>query len=949
MLQVCFDCYGSYTTDSVYQWDLNRRLAIRGLDYDSAPAIHFSNKKSNQALVVQSTIEDGVIYCDVPNILLQEPYDIVGYVCECLDQELTTYETIRIPVKPRVKPADYAYENNVEILTYYALMSEITSVKASTEKDIKSMDASKASKTELNTVKTELETSHDTDINKVENEIATERARIDQLVASPEIGEGDLEKEVGDLRVDVKGTTHDSAGTAVREQILELNSKIDANVSTLSGDIIGLRNHSGYVNTFYQNKTSDHDCIIPSGKYRVSITSQSSVSVGVTVVLCKEKPYVSGNQSNLIAVDNQNAQWNPTVEIVIADQYNYVHIWQSDSNVEVNITLEQLCDTTEILESLDNNYGKRIFSFLANGTKPIANDISVLEKGKNVVFVFEYPAQDFVIRLDTNSTYDANSENRLTIVEGYTGNYFISDIIHLDKDYKSLIAYNKPADKHNVIVYEVNTLVSEISSEIKSKQEQSVDQIIELKPTWSQYWFDGSGGTGTILHTDGVATDKMTANGLYLITFPDELTATYNVMKYEDGITRRNIESFHPFSILINAGDFLRVCIKRKDGGELLPSDEILNEVKIHVVNGLTPDCDVSVAPFDATMNKKEKASITLDGVNDTKILASLFGCYNSINVLLYNGTYNINELWTHSETSKIALSFNDYNFDGGLGYRRYISVCGEMPSTPQTLDSVRFCVSKDLHESLLNSGINYFVIGTPYPISDNEIQRMATTCNLKNFNIIGYKYDKPITYIDTTRCLSTMIECVNVRSWAENIAGYNPFNETPNAECCGIRVGRGSNYGIHNYVKHLNVWYCGKGVACNGEHFVFEDVKTHHDYIGFVFGDRKTVGHQEHPNIMIGCSIEGCYRLMILSKSGVTIEQDYESTYSKSTLVMIGTSTENKWRIPVNEVVGDTDWQKTLPIKEIVKSAWRGRIEIDWLGELFEEESGKGFTVNKY
>lgn len=237
MLQVCFDCYGSYTTDSVYQWDLNRRLAIRGLDYDSAPAIHFSNKKSKEALVVQSTIEDGVIYCDVPNILLQEPYDIVGYVCECLDQELTTYETIRIPVKPRVKPADYAYEDNVEILTYYALMSEITSVKASTERTFNSMDASKASKSELSAVKVEAKNNLDTEIAKVENEIASERARIDQLVASPEMAEGDFEKEVEDLRIDTKGTTHGSAGTAVRNQIQALDSKIDANTNQLSSEI----------------------------------------------------------------------------------------------------------------------------------------------------------------------------------------------------------------------------------------------------------------------------------------------------------------------------------------------------------------------------------------------------------------------------------------------------------------------------------------------------------------------------------------------------------------------------------------------------------------------------------------------------------------------------------------------------------------------------------------
>ena len=91
----------------------------------------------------------------------------------------------------------------------------------------------------------------------------------------------------------------------------------------------------------------------------------------------------------------------------------------------------------------------------------------------------------------------------------------------------------------------------------------------------------------------------------------------------------------------------------------------------------------------------------------------------------------------------------------------------------------------------------------------------------------------------------------------------------------------------IYAVSKHLNVWYCGKGVSCNGEHFIFEDVKVHHDYIGFVFGDRHTVGKQEHPNIMIGCSIEGCYRLMTLSKNGITTLQDYDTSLPKSILIM--------------------------------------------------------------
>lgn len=55
--------------------------------------------------------------------------------------------------------------------------------------------------------------------------IDAEKARIDQLTASPEIGEGDLEKEVGDLRVGDDGVTYGSAGTMVRERLSVRNVK----------------------------------------------------------------------------------------------------------------------------------------------------------------------------------------------------------------------------------------------------------------------------------------------------------------------------------------------------------------------------------------------------------------------------------------------------------------------------------------------------------------------------------------------------------------------------------------------------------------------------------------------------------------------------------------------------------------------------------------------------
>lgn len=712
-------------------------------------------------------------------------------------------------------------------------------------------------------------------------------------------------------------------------------------VGELKEDLDVARSLSGFKYTATQSKTTEHEFkIYPNRYYKAVFTGESQI----TAVLYKQQPYDSNDSSNIKLVDTVTLLPSTSVNFKTAEQYNYLHIWQNNKNT-VNIEIEEMSNRSHFIDSIDNQYGKQSFDFLSYNTKPSYNNIDVLTKGKSVIFVCDVPVQDLIIRLCEEKTYNENSTSLLTVADGYTGTSFISDVIQLDKDYNSLVTYCKTVKRLPIKVYEINSILADTTIKVNKMISAGVE---EITPTWSQYWFDAGGNTGTILHTDGVASEKLQKNGFYLVTFPDDLTVEYNVKRYENEELRRNITSPYPFSIIIN-NDYLRLCVKRKDGGTLLPGDKLLLNVKIYCVHKELQYGTISVAPFDATEAKKETATLILNGSNDTDILSAIFGCYDSINVLLYNGTYSIDKMWTYSDTAKISLPFNNYNFDGGANFRRYISICGESPSTLQTLGSVRLYVTQKLHESLQDSGVNYFVIGTPYNATSDAIGRMGTSCVLKNINIIGYGYDKPITYVDTTRCLSTMIESVNIRSWAAHIDGYSAFDNTPNQECCGIRVGRGSNYGIQNFVKHLNVWYCGKGIACNGEHFIFEDVKTHHDYIGFVFGDKKTIGKQEHPNIMIGCSIEGCYRLMTLSKNGITTSQDYDTSLPKSTLIMIGTSTEASWTIPTNEIVDGTTKTKTLPVKEIVKNGWRGRIEIDWSGDLFESGTGEGFAISKY
>ena len=49
MVKANFKTYGTYTTDSVYQWDLNRVLTVRGLNLSVDPEIHFSNKNMDRS------------------------------------------------------------------------------------------------------------------------------------------------------------------------------------------------------------------------------------------------------------------------------------------------------------------------------------------------------------------------------------------------------------------------------------------------------------------------------------------------------------------------------------------------------------------------------------------------------------------------------------------------------------------------------------------------------------------------------------------------------------------------------------------------------------------------------------------------------------------------------------------------------------------------------------
>jgi len=107
--------------DSFYQWDINQKLIVTDT---SVTEVHFCNKTDTCSLVCEVYAEGSLLVVDVPNILLQDSWDIRAYAyCEgWYTKQMAIYK-----VNARTKPADYVY-TETEIKTFGTLEEKITEV-----------------------------------------------------------------------------------------------------------------------------------------------------------------------------------------------------------------------------------------------------------------------------------------------------------------------------------------------------------------------------------------------------------------------------------------------------------------------------------------------------------------------------------------------------------------------------------------------------------------------------------------------------------------------------------------------------------------------------------------------------------------------------------------------------------------------------------------------------
>lgn len=128
----CLDENGN-TVYSMTQWDINQNLIIdvSNLSITTAPKVHFCNEKSIEALPVESTLSNNKVTAPIPITLLKEPYPIIAYIYVANAGASSTQKTVacvKIPMNKRVRPGNYIYSDDVELIYLNDKISEVNTI-----------------------------------------------------------------------------------------------------------------------------------------------------------------------------------------------------------------------------------------------------------------------------------------------------------------------------------------------------------------------------------------------------------------------------------------------------------------------------------------------------------------------------------------------------------------------------------------------------------------------------------------------------------------------------------------------------------------------------------------------------------------------------------------------------------------------------------------------------
>lgn len=108
-----------------YQWDLGQRLLVEG--YPGGTQVHFASRWADEetALITETYEEQGKVYVNVPNSLLQSAGELCVYIY-VEDEADGAYTDLRVllTVSAREKPDDYVY-TETEVMHWQDLEAKV--------------------------------------------------------------------------------------------------------------------------------------------------------------------------------------------------------------------------------------------------------------------------------------------------------------------------------------------------------------------------------------------------------------------------------------------------------------------------------------------------------------------------------------------------------------------------------------------------------------------------------------------------------------------------------------------------------------------------------------------------------------------------------------------------------------------------------------------------------
>ena len=127
--------------DHLTQWDYNVKLELHDFEFDVAPICHFAKRFDKKCLAVTSTLSNGIVTVDIPNILLADKhadgrFTMFVFLTDLEGNTGRTIYQVELPVAPKPKPDDYEYSDNVEIIELSVLRAKLESLIAQTEETL---------------------------------------------------------------------------------------------------------------------------------------------------------------------------------------------------------------------------------------------------------------------------------------------------------------------------------------------------------------------------------------------------------------------------------------------------------------------------------------------------------------------------------------------------------------------------------------------------------------------------------------------------------------------------------------------------------------------------------------------------------------------------------------------------------------------------------------------